>query len=74
MLIREVKKLQPLTNDLAHFYCNSLLKLENSKIVIKEVDLPTQLGLRCEFKDILSENLYKKLINYGLSGLLFMKF
>jgi hypothetical protein len=51
-----------------------MLKLENNKIVIKEVDLPTQLQLRCEFKDILSENFYKKLINYGLNGLLFMKF
>lgn len=34
-VIREVEKVQGRVNSLGHFYCNSILKLEKNKIVIK---------------------------------------
>ena len=65
--------MQPRGATLIGFYCNSLMKLENNRILVEDLDIPSEFDVNSEFKDIVGESFYKKLINYGSTGLLFIK-
>jgi hypothetical protein len=69
----ELRKVEPRGEETTTFYFNSLLKVHNNRILIENIDIPTEIDADCEFIDIIGEGFYKKLINYASNGLLYMK-
>lgn len=48
-----------------------MLQIAGNKIQIREINDIIDIDTNADFKDILGEEFYRKLINYGSNGLLF---
>jgi hypothetical protein len=73
LISQELQKIEEKGGQNTRFLFNSLLRAEKGRIFVKPLPSLTEIDANSDFKDILGEEFYRKLINYGSNGLLFEK-
>jgi hypothetical protein len=71
---QQLAKVSPREAENAHFLFNALLQVDDSRILSKPLPAVPEIDANSDFRDILGEEFYRKLVTYGSTGLLFEKF